>query len=107
MKWSATEAGDTLVVIDEDAERRAALAGQLRGPRRRVLTSSGHDALSVLSSSVPDVAVTGIHLPETGLHLLKQMRSGASQVEAIVVTEAADESLVQDCLRQGAVDVLQ
>src|ERR687888_597938 len=55
----------------------------------------------------PDAAVTGIQAPGMGLSLLRQMRSGAAQVEAIVVTGAADESLVMDCLRQGAVDVLQ
>ena len=103
----AFEAGDTLVVIDENAERRAKLAGQLSGPHWRVLTSSGRDALSVLSASVPDVAVTSIQAPEFGLDLLRQVRSAPTQVEAIVVTEAADEALVLDCLRQGAVDVLQ
>ncbi|HZA51239.1 MAG TPA: GAF domain-containing protein, partial [Myxococcaceae bacterium] len=103
----AFEASDTLVVIDEDAERRAKLAGQLSSPRRRVLTSTERDALSVLSSSVPDVAVTSIHAPEVGLDLLRKMRAAPTQVEAIVVTDAADESLVLDCLRQGAVDVLQ
>jgi two-component system NtrC family sensor kinase len=102
-----SEAGETLVVIDEDAERRATLAAQLSGPHRRVLTSSEGDALSILSSNMADVAVTGIHARAVGLDLLRQMRSGGTQVEAIVVTEAADEGLVLDCLRQGAVDVLQ
>jgi two-component system, NtrC family, sensor kinase len=108
MKSGAFEPGDTLVVIDEDAERRALLAGQLTGPRRRVLTSSTGDALSVLSSTAADVAVAGIRTRGgDGFELLRKMRSNATDVEAIVVTEAADESLVLECLRYGAVDVLQ
>jgi two-component system, NtrC family, sensor kinase len=108
MTWGAFQAGDTLVVIDEDAERRAALAGQLEGPHRRVLTSSAGDALATLASTAADVAVASVRTPSwAGLELLRKMRSGAAEVEAIVVTDAAEESLVLDCLRHGAVDVLQ
>jgi signal transduction histidine kinase/DNA-binding NarL/FixJ family response regulator len=108
MNSGAFEPGDTLVVIDEDAERRALLAGQLVGPRRRVLTSSTWEALSLLSSTGADVAVAAIRTRSgAGFELLRKMRSSAADVEAIVVTDAADDSLVLDCLRHGAVDVLQ
>ena len=98
----------TLLVVDDDADIRAALAEALTDERTEVHTAeSATSALAVLAGSHVDVVLTDIRMPGLdGIALLRLLRERATDVDVVLMTAFDDMATVVAGMREGAVEFL-
>jgi DNA-binding NarL/FixJ family response regulator len=64
---------------------------------------NGNDVISLVESSVPDIILLDINLPEkNGLILLKEIKNKSPKTKIIVLTMYNKESVVNEVVKQGA-----
>jgi two-component system KDP operon response regulator KdpE len=95
-----------LLVVSADALLRQALQTTLTGSGFLVeVARTADDALSLIHGSHFDLVVLSIDLPEkSGLEVCRQMRSHASELGIVVVTERDSEREMVQSLEAGADD---
>jgi DNA-binding NtrC family response regulator len=96
----------SVLVIDDDAAFRDALAAELERLRFTVATAgSGDEAVPLLASMNPDVALLDLRLPGmSGLDLLKIIRERHPTTDVIVLTGHGSIDTAIESIRMGAFD---
>jgi DNA-binding NtrC family response regulator len=99
---------DRILIVDDEANARTALAELLRDEGYAVETAAdGFKALPKLEELAPDVVVTDLKMPGlNGLELMQKLRERDPEAVVIVMTAfGAVDSAVQ-AMKQGAADYL-
>ena len=99
----------TILVVDDDAGQRSLLESFLTGQGFAVVTaSSGHDALTQLASTCPDMMISDVRMPGlSGLELLERVRERIPGLPVLLVTAYAEIRDAVGAMRSGAVDYLE
>ena len=97
-----------ILIVDDDAGARTALARLLDGQGYRVDSApDGEAALGRLAELPPDIIVTDLDMPVmNGLQLLAELHTRGHDVPVIVVTSAAEVRSAVDAMRAGAIDYI-
>jgi DNA-binding response OmpR family regulator len=99
----------SILIVDDDAQFRAALAEHLAlyGCFDTNVAGSGAEALATLDESVPDIILLDVHLPDMdGRDLCRLFRNRGIDAPIILVTgESTDADIVLG-LNAGAHDYL-
>ncbi|WP_172892373.1 SpoIIE family protein phosphatase [Micromonospora coxensis] len=102
-------AAPSVLVVEDNAELRAFLAGLL-APHYRVVTAvDGRDALEQARARPPDLVLTDLMMPRLdGVGLLRELRADrrTATVPVIVLSARAGEEAAVEGLRAGADDYL-
>jgi two-component system, OmpR family, KDP operon response regulator KdpE len=98
-------AGATVLVVEDDAETRAALARELRGRGYRVEEAEdGRSALRRWDAHRPDVILLDLGLPDVdGIEVIKRIRKEA-QTPIVILSGRYDEREKVAALDRGADD---
>jgi two-component system response regulator HydG len=98
----------TILVVEDDAETRAAMLKVLQGAEYKVLeTDNGQQALDLLQEENIDIIVTDLRLPiMDGVELLKRAKSVAQDVEIIMITGHATVEIAVEAIKEGAYDFI-
>ncbi|HEY0705863.1 MAG TPA: response regulator [Polyangia bacterium] len=97
-----------VLVVDDEANARAALAELLRAEGYEAVTAGdGFEAMAKLSEAVPDVVFTDLKMPGMGgLALLENLRAQGSDASVIVMTGFAALDTAVPAMKAGAADYL-
>jgi two-component system, chemotaxis family, CheB/CheR fusion protein len=99
--------GLSVLVVDDDADVRDALAGVLEGCGAKVRAAGGTDeAMTAVRASVPDVLVSDLGMPgDDGYELIRQVRMlpphAGGTLPALAVSAYARESDLRKALAAG------
>src|SRR5258708_459952 len=98
----------SLLIVDDDANIRDALADALADERTDVRTADGaNSALAALAAQRTDIVLTDIRMPGLdGIALLGLLRQRAPEVDVILMTAFDDMATVVAGMREGAVEFL-
>jgi DNA-binding NtrC family response regulator len=98
----------TILVVDDEANARAALAELLRDEGYRVETAAdGFKALGKLEDLSPDLILTDLKMPGMGgAELLEKVRAADSEIVVIVMTAFGAVETAVDAMKKGAADYL-
>lgn len=93
-----------VLIVDDEANARNALAASLRGDGFEVQTASdGRHAMAVLDSFEPDVVLTDLKMPGMdGIELLKQARATTPHSAYIVLTAFGSIDSAVEAIKSGA-----
>jgi DNA-binding NtrC family response regulator len=97
-----------LLLVDDDAAFRRALAGELERRQYRVeVAGTGGEAIRAVRSFDPDVMLLDLRLPDmSGLEVLKVVRELAPATEVIMLTGHGSIDNAIDAIRAGAFDYI-
>jgi len=101
-----------VLVVDDEAEVRKALAGILRAMRYPDAleieeVADGQAGLDAVIRQRPDLILLDLHMPRmSGLTLLEHIRDVQTRVPIIVVSATEDSKVAAEALRPGAVAYL-
>jgi DNA-binding NtrC family response regulator len=103
----ATDKGSVLVV-DDEANARTALAELLRDEGYRVETAAdGFKALGKIEEMSPDLVLTDLKMPGMGgVELLEKVRAQDEEMVVIVMTAFGAVESAVDAMKKGAADYL-
>jgi len=104
----AVVSGVRVLVVDDDARVRKAIAGGLSRSHFHVVSADdGAPALELAEKTPPDLAIIDYHMPTPGLEVVRKLKSmyGAA-IWICVLTGELDEESRAACFRVGADDVL-
>jgi len=99
--------GLTVLVVDDDADVREALASVLEGCGATVRAAAGtREAMTAVREAVPDVLVSDLGMPgDDGYELIRQVRmlppNGGGTLPALAVSAYARESDLRKALAAG------
>jgi DNA-binding NtrC family response regulator len=98
----------SLLVVDDEANARAALAELLREEGYRVETAAdGFKALGKLEEFEPDLVLTDLKMPGMGgVELLEKLRAKDEETVVIVMTAFGAVETAVDAMKKGAADYL-
>ena len=100
----------TILIVEDDSDIRALMAFHLRNHGYTTEEAKdGEEALEMLSSSVPDLVLLDLMLPNlSGLDVLSAIRSGSStkRIPVIVASALIGENDIIKALEDGADDYL-
>ncbi len=97
-----------VLVVEDDASARSALAELLRDEEYRVETAAdGLEALARVEAEAPDIVLTDLRMPRMdGLELMRQLRAGDSDAAVVVMTAFGAADLTAAAMKEGAADYL-
>jgi two-component system response regulator FlrC len=97
-----------ILIVEDDATLREALADTLALSRYRVLTArDGAEALGVLDGQAVALVATDVQMPHmNGLELLHAVKSRWPHVPVLLMTAFGEISQAVEAMRQGACDYL-
>ena len=104
----AKAAGDSILVVDDEPPICELLQRflSLRGYRVQV-ASDGPQALAAVDREVPQLIVLDMNMPGmNGVEVLRQLRAKQYAGGVILLTTSQDDSLLQEALDLGSVDVM-
>jgi two-component system response regulator HydG len=98
----------TILVVEDDAENRAAMLKVLEGAEYRVLeTDNGQQALDLLNEEDIDILVTDLRLPILdGVELLKRAKALEQDLEVIMITGHGTVEIAVEAIKEGAYDFI-
>jgi UDP-3-O-[3-hydroxymyristoyl] N-acetylglucosamine deacetylase len=101
--------GETILVVDDEANIRHTLRGVLADEGYEVVeASNGRMALDLLEHSVPRLAIVDIWMPEIdGVELVQRMRRQVPSVPIIVISGHGTIETAVRVVRMGAFDFLE
>jgi DNA-binding NtrC family response regulator len=101
-------AKDRILIVDDEANARTALAELLRDEGYAVETAAdGFKALPKLDEFTPDLVVTDLKMPGlTGLELMGKVRERDPEAVVIVMTAFGAVDTAVQAMKQGAADYL-
>ncbi len=105
MSPERTPSTPTILVVDDSAADRRLAGGLLEraGGLRLEYAANGQEALDHIQSSVPDVAVTDLIMPEMdGLAFVSAVRAEFPLVPVVLMTARGNEEIAVSALRAGA-----
>ena len=102
-------AGETILVIDDEAAQREALAGYLQKRGFRVLTAdSGRAGVAVLDEQPVDLILTDFRMSDLdGMDVLREARRINPEVEVVMITAYGSVERAVDAMREGAFHYLE
>ncbi|HEY7651571.1 MAG TPA: response regulator [Methylomirabilota bacterium] len=101
-----------VLIVDDEAEVRSALADILRAMRHADplevgQASDGQEGLNAVVAQRPDLILLDLQMPRvSGLALLKQIHQADRRLPIIVITATQDTKLAAEALGHGAVAYL-
>src|SRR5215831_1357555 len=98
----------TILVVEDDAENRAAMVKVLESAEYRVLqTDNGQQAIDILNEEDIDILVTDLRLPVMdGVELLKRAKALEQDVEVIMITGHGTVEIAVEAIKEGAYDFI-
>ena len=99
----------TILIIDDEAAQREALAGHVRAQGFDVLEAAdGRTGIDCLRMNLVDVIITDFRMPELdGLGVLREAREINPAIEVIIVTAYGTVADAVDALQSGACHYLE
>jgi DNA-binding NtrC family response regulator len=97
-----------ILVVDDEATARSALADVLRGEGYSVETAAdGFKALGRLADFEPELVLTDLHMPGMdGVELLKKLKEHDAELPVILMTAFGGVETAVSAMREGAADYL-
>ena len=101
-----------VLIVDDEAEVRSALADILRAMRYEdtlevVEASDGQEGLNAVLARRPDMILLDLQMPRvSGLALLKQIHEVDRRLPIVVITATRDTKMAAEALGEGAVAYL-
>lgn len=98
----------TILVVEDDAENRAAMVKVLEGAEYQVLeTDNGQQALDIINAENVDLLVTDLRLPVMdGVELLKRAKTIEQDIEVIMITGHGTVEVAVEAIKEGAYDFI-
>src|SRR5947207_14335468 len=98
----------TILVVEDDAENRAAMVKVLEGAEYKVLeTDNGQQALDIINEENVDVLVTDLRLPiMDGVELLKRAKAIEQDIDIIMITVHASFEIAVEATNERAYDII-
>jgi two-component system response regulator HydG len=98
----------TVLVVEDDAENRAAMVKVLEGAEYKVLeTDNGQQALDLINEENIDILVTDLRLPVLdGVELLKRAKALEQDMEVIMITGHGTVEIAVEAIKEGAYDFI-
>jgi two-component system, NtrC family, response regulator HydG len=98
----------TVLVVDDDAEGRAAMLKVLEGSGYKTLEAdNGQQALDIILQDSIDVLVTDLRLPVMdGVELLKRAKAADQEIEVILITGHGTVEVAVEAIKEGAYDFI-
>jgi two-component system, NtrC family, response regulator HydG len=98
----------TILVVEDDAENRAAMVKVLEAAEYKVLqTDNGQQAVDILNEEDVDILVTDLRLPVMdGVELLKRAKTLEQDVEVIMITGHGTVEIAVEAIKEGAYDFI-
>src|SRR5215471_4428051 len=98
----------TILLVEDDAENRAAMVKVLEGAEYKVLEmDNGQQALDVINEEDIDVIVTDLRLPiMDGVEVLKRAKAVDPDLEVIVITGHGTVEVAVEAIKEGAYDFI-
>ncbi len=98
----------TILVVEDDAENRAAMVKVLQSAEYKVLeTDNGQQALDILNEEDIDILVTDLRLPVMdGVELLKRAKAVEQDLEVIMITGHGTVEIAVEAIKEGAYDFI-
>jgi two-component system NtrC family response regulator len=94
-----------VLVVDDDSSLRRVMKLQLEEAGYQVsLAQDGDDAWSVLRKVEPQLVITDLRMPTTGLELLRRMTKEGLQTTVIVITAFGTIESAVEAMKMGAYD---
>ena len=106
---ASSGAGETIYIVDDDAEARDSLALLLgsAGFNTRAFATAGA-FLAAAPAAVTGCALFDVRLPDmNGIELLSQLRAIGSRLPVVVITAYADVPLAVEAMKAGASDFIE
>ncbi|MFT7695795.1 MAG: DNA-binding NtrC family response regulator [Candidatus Latescibacterota bacterium] len=102
-------AGEVILVIDDEATQREALAGYLKKQGFSVLEAdNGRVGMEVLAAQRVDMVITDLRMPEAdGMEVLAAARRTNPDIEVVLMTAYASVGGAVDAMREGACHYLE
>jgi DNA-binding NtrC family response regulator len=102
-------AGDTILVIDDEASQREAVGGYLRKRGFTVLQAdNGRRGLEILQGQVVDLVITDLRMPELdGMGVLEAARKTNPDIGVVLVTAFGSVDGAVDAMQEGAFHYLE
>jgi two-component system response regulator HydG len=98
----------TVLVVEDDAENRAAMVKVLEAAEYKVLqTDNGQQAIDILNEEDIDILVTDLRLPVMdGVELLKRAKALEQDIEVIMITGHGTVEIAVEAIKEGAYDFI-
>src|SRR5205823_14405122 len=98
----------TILVVEDDAENRAAIVKVLEGAEYKVLeTDNGQQALDIINEDNIDILVSDLRLPVLdGVELLKRAKAIEQEIVVIMITGHATVEIAVEAIKAGAYDFI-
>jgi two-component system response regulator HydG len=98
----------TILVVEDDAENRAAMVKVLEAAEYKVLqTDNGQQAIDILNEEDIDILVTDLRLPVMdGVELLKRAKALEQDIEVIMITGHGTVEIAVEAIKEGAYDFI-
>jgi two-component system response regulator HydG len=98
----------TILVVEDDAESRAAMLKVLEGVGYKTLhADNGQQALDIVMQDGVDVVVTDLRLPVMdGVELLKRTKAVDQEIEVILITGHGTVEVAVEAIKEGAYDFI-
>ncbi|PYR98160.1 MAG: DNA-binding response regulator, partial [Acidobacteria bacterium] len=98
----------TILVVEDDAENRAAMVKVLEAAGYKVLeTDNGQQALDVINEENIDILVTDLRLPVMdGVELLKRAKAMGQDIEVVMITGHGTVEIAVEAIKEGAYDFI-
>lgn len=98
----------TILVVEDDAENRAAMVKVLEASEYKVLqTDNGQQAVDILNEEDIDILVTDLRLPVMdGVELLKRAKALEQDIEVIMITGHGTVEIAVEAIKEGAYDFI-
>ena len=98
----------TVLVVEDDAENRAAMVKVLEGAEYKVRqTDNGQEAVDILNEEDIDILVTDLRLPVMdGVELLKRAKALEQDIEVIMITGHGTVEIAVEAIKEGAYDFI-
>lgn len=101
-------AGVRVLVVDDDARLRKAITRSLSQAAFHVISAEdGAPAIALAETSPPDLALVDLHMPTSGLEVVRRLRDlYGSGIWIAMLSGHLDDATRAACFRAGADDVL-
>ena len=108
MEFMTTRTTPKILIVEDDAENRAAMIHVLEGAGYKTLeTDNGKKALDRVIKQNIDILISDLRLPSMdGVYLLKRAKAASQDIEVILVTGYGTVEIAVEALKEGAYDFI-
>lgn len=100
--------GSTILIADDEGPIRDLLQDILAPQGARVIiATSGTEAIAILESEAPDLAILDVRMPEPGgLAILQHLRERGNDIPVLIITAFSSSTVTIEAMQRGAYDYL-